>query len=111
MEELDCTFTVITETWLRDSEKLSYDCQDIQDGAGFSTIYKNRPVNNRGVAHGGICIMARDSRAKMSRFRFHNAGNYEVLAAIASLKGHARKLAIVAVYMPPSMDSGTLKSV
>ena len=95
--ELECTFAVVTETWLKDSEKLKSDCQNLKDGAGMSIIYKNRPKNNRGVAHGGICIIARDTRAKLSKFKFHNAGNYEVLAAVANMKGHERKMLVVAV--------------
>ena len=67
--ELECTFAVITETWLKDSEKLDLQCRDLHDGAGLNVIYKNRPRNNRGISHGGVCIISRDSRARLSRFR------------------------------------------
>ena len=105
INELECTFAVITETWLNDGEYLEQGKLDLQDGEGLSIITRNRKLGNRGVAHGGVCVMARESRAKMAPFRFHNPGNFEVLPVVASLKGHTRKLLLVACYMPPSMNS------
>ena len=103
--ELECTFAIITETWLSDGEHLQNDIDDLQDGAGVTMLCKNRKKNHRGVAHGGVSIWSRDSRARIAPVKLHNPGNFEVLAAVATLKGHSRKMVVMACYLPPSMDA------
>ena len=72
--ELDCTFAIITESWLSDGEHLENDMKDLQDGAGITMLCRNRPQNHRGVAHGGGSVWARDSRARVVPFKLHNPG-------------------------------------
>ena len=105
--ELECTFSIITETWMSDGEHLQNDIRDLQDGAGITMLCKNRQRNHQGVSHGGVSIWSRDSRARIAPVKLHNPGNFEVLAGVASLKGHSRKMVIFACYLPPSMDANS----
>ena len=90
--QLACTLGIVTETWLADGGDLENKLEDLQDGMGISLLHKNRRRNHRGTAHGGVCILARSSKVKLTRFRYHNPANFKVLAAIAKLKGHSRKM-------------------
>ena len=107
--ELECCFGVVTETWLKDGELLEDQLRDLQDGHGISVLYKNRKPNGRGVAHGGVCILTRDSRVRATRLRFHNSGGFEVVGAVCKVNGHKRKFIVIACYMPPSLDSGSAR--
>ena len=94
--QLDCTFGVVTETWLADNPLLESKALDLQDSAGISILYKNRVPNRRGIAHGGVCILSRDSRVKITRLKLHNPAGHKVLGAIAKVKGHTRRFAVIA---------------
>ena len=73
-DELQCTFAVVTETWVSDDQlDLS---PELQDRAGLSIMCLNRKKNRRGVAHGGVGIVSKDSRARVSRVKLHNPGEY-----------------------------------
>ena len=102
--ELECCFGVVTETWMRDGKQLEDQLQDVQDGHGLSVIYKNRKANTRGISHGGVCIITRDSRVRATKLRFHNAADFEVIGAVCKVTGRKRKFVVIACYMPPSMN-------
>jgi hypothetical protein len=102
-QELGCAFATATETWLSDSEKLDARALDLEDGSGIAVLYKNRKRNMRGVSHGGVCIFADSSRAKITRLKLHNPGNQEVLGSLIKMKGHSRLFAVIACYLPPSL--------
>ena len=108
-KELECAMAVITETWLKDSPELDEDLRNLEDGAGILCIHKNRKANHRGVAHGGVCVMARSDTVRLSRLKLHNPGNHEVLAVSAKLRGHEKYFVVVACYMPPSLDSASAR--
>jgi hypothetical protein len=70
--ELYCTFAIVMETWLSHGYLLEEDLKDLQNGSGLTMICKNREANARGVSHGGVCVLARDSRAKIVPLKLHN---------------------------------------
>ena len=80
LKELECDMAVITETWLADGESLQEDIQDIKDGVGYSMLVKNRARNRRGVAHGGVAVLTRDTMITAKPFKFHNQDGHEVVA-------------------------------
>ena len=61
-EELDITLGVVTETWLASGDSLDKDVQDLARGAGLNMVCLNRDVGGRGVAHGGVAVVASTSR-------------------------------------------------
>ena len=107
--ELDCTLGVVTETWLANSSRLDNYVEDLQDGAGISLLYQNRPKNARGLSHGGVGILAQDARVRLTRMKFHNPGAYEVMGASAKIKGHVRRVEVIACYLPPSLPADSAR--
>ena len=53
------------------------------------------------MSYGGVAVVGRESLGKLERVHFKNPERYEVLVAAVSLKGHKRKLILVACYLPP----------
>ena len=65
-------------------------------------FYKNRPPNNRGVAHGGVAIFFKKSRLELKTFKMHNPDSYEVITLVGKISGLARKIVGIACYIPPN---------
>lgn len=103
-DELDATAAVVTETWLADGPHLEDDRQDLLLGAGLEVLCKNRERKvSTGVAHGGVAIIYKEENiSKFKEIPFPNPDCFEVLVAAGSMQGHARKMLVVACYMPPN---------
>ena len=54
-----------------------------------------------GVAYGGVAVIWRESLGKFSEVVYKNPDKIEVLIAAGSIKGHSRKLVVIACYLPP----------
>ena len=100
--EMNVTIATITETWLADGEGLEEDVDDLLLGAGIGMIYKNRPVNDRGVAHGGVAICYRESAMSLKEVKTNNPGKYEVIMAAGTMVGFSRKMVVISCYLPPN---------
>jgi len=109
LANLNCHLGVVTETWLADGETLQADLQDLQDGTGYSMLTLNRPANARGVSHGGVAVVTRDSRVSAKKFKFHNPHGYELLAVTSKITGQYRRLFTLACYLPPNMKADASK--
>ena len=101
-EELDLSFSVVTETWLSDGVLLDRDKDDLEHGAGLGLLHRNRPPNSRGVSHGGVAIIYRKAKMSLKELDIKNLDAYEVVAAIGNVIGQSRKVLVVACYMPPN---------
>lgn len=99
--DLDLTFSVITETWFSDGSKLERESEDLLLGKGLNAVTLNRPPGNAGYSHGGVAVIYRDSLAKAAPFSFPNPEKFEVLPVVLTVKGIKRKLVIIAAYLPP----------
>lgn len=82
----------MTETWLADGEGLEEDAEDLIRCADLGMIYANRPVNSRGVAHGGVAIFFKKSRIELKQFKMHNPEGFEVIPAVGRITGISTKL-------------------
>ena len=98
--ELDTDFALLTETWLQD-EHLDKLKQDLSLGSGLGLEALNRKPGANGVAYGGVAVVWRESVGNLSRVTIKNPEAYEVIATAVSLKGHSRKLVLIACYIPP----------
>ena len=105
-EEMDATVGIVTETWLADGESLDKDVHDLAKGAGLNMICLNRPVNSRGVAHGGVAVVSNSATCSLKKLDLPNPHNYEVLATLSAVQGHSRKLVTIACYLPPGYNVG-----
>ena len=66
-------------------------------------IHLNRQPNRRGVSHGGVAVLYKDSEVKLTSLALHNPKGYEVLSTVAKLTGQYRRVVVIACYMPPSL--------
>ena len=98
---LSLTFAIITETWLASGSRLERQSEDLLLGHGLSTYYLNRAPSANGVAHGGVAVVAKNSRCKMSVIPFPNVESFEVLPLVLDEYTIRRNFYIVAAYIPP----------
>ena len=102
MDETGAVMSVVSETWLRDGESLDRDMDDLREGAGMELICKNRRVNERGVAYGGVAIMYKKNAMSLREIKVDSAADYEILLALGNIKGLSRKILVFACYVPPN---------
>ena len=77
-DELKANLGVITETLQAEGEGLEEDAKNIVNCADIGMIYKNRPVNQRRIAHSGVAIFFRKSKIELKQFKMDNPGGFEV---------------------------------
>ena len=102
MGELDLDFVMITETWIRNTKDTVRAVKDLGDAENIGLICKNRP--SRG---GGVCIAFDKSRANLKRFPLRTS-KFEVVAGAGKVTGFSKKVLVIAVYVPPKLDSSQL---
>ena len=64
-------------------------------------LVRNRDLGSRGHSHGGVGIAFCESTCSFRELQIHNPNNFEVLAALGNIPGHARRMLAIACYMPP----------
>ena len=96
MEEMDVKIAIITETWLRDGDKTDELKERLKLGNGMDMFVRNRRAGQNGVAYGGVAVMAKDSFTNLKSIDTPNPDGFEVLACAGPLKGHSRKLVVLA---------------
>ena len=100
MRELCTDICVITETWIREDDKIKENIEDYQNITGFFMIRKDR-LDRRG---GGVAICYNAETIEMSKVKIP-CSEFEIVAAIGRRTGQRRKVLVVAVYLPPSYDA------
>ena len=105
-EENDLSLAIITETWLSQKKCSKRSLDDLVDGANISFIRKDR-----GTRGGGVAICYNGTKIKMSSFPVPNNGVGEMVCGIGSTSLTKRKVAVVAVYLPPSIKVSELESI
>ena len=101
--ELETDVTVITETWLQDRTEEGLE-QGLSLGSGLGILTRNRCLGANGVAYGGVAVVWRENIGKFSEVVCKNPDKFEVFVAAGSLKGHSRKIIVVACYLPPGYN-------
>ena len=64
LEEMETSVTLLSETWLTDSNELAADLEELENSTGFNMLMKNRPMNTRGYSTGGVAIVYRSNKIK-----------------------------------------------
>ena len=75
--------------------------EELSEGNALGFIARSRQPTNNGVVYGGVAVVWRHSMGLFKQVPVKNEEHYEVLIAAGSLKGHSRKLVVVACYIPP----------
>ena len=102
-EELKVDISIVTETWFKRGQELDQRLSDLEHGFGLCALTKNRPPNpSTGVAHGGVAIIYKKKIGTFKLIDLPNPENYEILSAVGTLMGTARKLVVIAAYLPPN---------
>lgn len=65
-------------------------------------ICRNREAGLRGVAHGGVALLWKESAVGFKRVDVKNPQDFEVLVCAGSIPGQTRKLVVVSCYLPPN---------
>ena len=110
MEESDASLAVVTETWLKDGDRLDEDVDGLSRGAGIGMLYKNRKPLQNGVSYGGVAILLDERIGSFKKAKVNDRG-HEVSVAAGSIKGHSRKLVVIACYLPPILTRKLLRTV
>ena len=93
--ELDLSFMMITETWIRNAKETERNIKDYADAESIGLVCKNRPTRG-----GGVCVAFDSRKCKLQRFPLPTS-NFEVVCAAGKVSGFSRKLAVLVVYVPP----------
>ena len=102
--ETDARIAIVTETWFKNRDELERLAEDLSLGEGIGMLHKNRDPNQNGVSYRGVAVLWRESFCSFKTINCKNVENYEVLACVGSIRGQARKLVVVACYVPPTYD-------
>ena len=100
--ELD--FSLITESWLKDSALLDRDVIDLEWGTNLKIIYKNRPRGRTGLRKvgGGVSIVFDKSKCSLKERKIEG-NKFELVLAVSKVGKIARQVAIFCVYLEPRM--------
>ena len=98
--ELECCLAAMTETWFKDSPASEAGIMDLCDGAGYTSLFRNRGGRRNG---GAVAGLAWESMVPVKRIPFHNPGNYEILPVPAKIVGCHKRIIFVACYLPPNV--------
>ena len=90
---------------LKNDRETEQQLQDFSDKHGYSFIRRDRACGRRG---GGVAICYEPARSQMSRIKLPPTKN-EIIAAIGRRVGQRRKIAVIAVYLPPAMRADQIR--
>ena len=93
--ELDLTFFAITETWLKNDERMKKEIADMANGENIALL-----TRNRGSRGGGTALAYDSTRAS---FRIENVphNKFEILFCAGSMTKLNRKIVVAVIYIPP----------
>ena len=105
MCEIEAGIAIVMETWMQEGDSLEERRRDLTLGEGMSMLCKNRePCQANGVSYGGVALIWRERVGVFKEIQLQNEDKHEVLAAVGTLRGQSRKLAILACYVPPNLE-------
>ena len=97
--ETEAQLAIVTETWFGDSSELEGQLDDLLQATGIAMLCRNRPPVG-GLCHSGVAIGYRASQMVLRELHWPNPENFEVICAAGNLRGHAKKVFVLAAYMP-----------
>ena len=98
--EVDATVGVVTETWLGKETAEAQERFREEGGIGFLSRNRNQAASN-GVYYGGVAVLWKEGVCNLTKIYIPNPNDFEVLVMAGSIRGHSRKLVVIAFYLPP----------
>ena len=80
------------------------DLEHLRETAGLAAICRNRPAASNGVCYGGVAVVWRTGACLFREVPIKNPDGFEILVGAGSIKGHLRRLVVLACYLPPNYD-------
>ena len=77
--------------------------QRLSLGHGLGMLAKSREASVNGVSYGRVAVLWKESIASFKKVEIPNLQGFEILVAAGSIRGHSRKLLVLACYIPPSL--------
>ena len=100
-QEFELSISILTETWFKDGKKLKEELDKLNYGENIGLVAKNR--STRG---GGVAVAFDNTKLVLKEFKF--PGNvYEMVCTVGNSSASNRKIAVIAVYIPPKQKSDT----
>ena len=98
-EEMKLSFALLTETWLTNKVCSRRKLEDLTTGAEISFIRRDR-----GSRGGGVAIAYNPNKIKLTKLQVpQNSVNAEIVCAVGNSQKTKRKIAMISIYMPPSL--------
>ena len=98
---LTLALAIVSETWFAAGSRLEREAEALLLGNGLRMTCLNRAPLPSGVAYGGVAIVIRDSIFKSKDYKFDNPERFEVLPLSLTHMNIARKILVIAAYIPP----------
>ena len=100
-DECGLHFAILTETWLNKKHTPPRVLNDLMHGADLKLIRKDR-----GRGGGGVAVCYNPTKLRLSNFPVcGGSGDYEVVCTVGNVALTKRKIAVLAVYLPPNLKS------
>ena len=102
-EELELDLSIITESWLADSERLAEDVIDLEYGTDLCILYKNRPLkpnSRRRTAGGGVAVVYNKTSANFKEIKI--PGNrFELVCVKGKIQNIENQIMVLGIYVEP----------
>jgi hypothetical protein len=105
---LDLSFAIVTESWLKPGSRLNDYIIDLEAGLNLKIIHISRKTKNGRNAGGGVALIYKPSKCQLNEYRIRR-GKAEIVCATGKLTGSTRKLVVIGVYLPPKMTANQTK--
>ena len=102
-EEYNLSACLISETWMRQDRDTDGILEEVENGAHISMIRRDR-----GRRGGGVAIAFDVRKMKLTKYRVNTRG-FELVCATGKINNESRKLAVIAVYLPPKQTKNKTK--
>ena len=104
--ELYADVCLLTETWLKNEDRINMRLQDFEDEHGLAFLRKDRSGGRRG---GGVAMCYRKSTIQLSPAKIP-LSKHEIYAAIGRRQGQRREIAFLVAYVLPSYNAQQVRS-
>ena len=109
-EELSLDIMVITETWFYSCAALDKLLKDAEKGEGIKAVNYCRKRNGRSNHGGGVSILYKESKVKISEYKLKRKG-HEMVVVKAKLLNNTRPMFIIGVYVSTRLNSKAVKEI
>ena len=96
--DLELTFSVVTETWFHQCERLQRWKTDLHGEHGLSTIDRMRKKNGQSNPGGGVSTVYNKNKIKLKEHKIAR-GRFELVAATGKIPNNTRPFYIIGAYL------------